>query len=89
LEKTLKNQPRPRSPSSSAIKIEPSYDTISAGLMCALILLPIPMIFLVVRGNYSPRQKLYWSLAAAIETIASSVMTLYTLYSLRGALAVL
>lgn len=57
--------------------------------MCALILFPIPMIFFVVTGNYSPRQKLYWSLAAALETIASAVTTIYTLYSLRDALALL
>lgn len=59
------------------------YETISGGLMAALILFPIPVIFIVLRGNYSPRSKLLWSITAALETLASLAMTLGPLYALR------
>lgn len=85
----MKNKQSVRFTRASATKNAPSYDTPSSGLMCALILFPIPMIFVVLTGNYSPRQKMYWSLAAALETLASAVTALYTLYSLHDALSLL
>jgi hypothetical protein len=63
----------------------PNYDTISGGLTAALVLFPIPVIFFVLRGNYSPRSKLLWSITAAVETLASVALTLGPLYALREA----
>lgn len=63
----------------------PQYDTISGGLTAALLLFPFPVIFFVLRGNYSPRNKLLWSIVAALETLASIALVLGPLYALRQA----
>lgn len=73
----------------SAQKSSHAYGTISTGLMAALVLFPIPVIFFVVFGNYSPKSKMYWSLAAALETLATVALSLYTLHSLKDVLAIM
>lgn len=68
-----------------AAPAKPQYDTIGGGLMFALMCFPIPVIFFVLRGNYSPRSKLLWSITAAVETVASVALVLGPLYALRQA----
>jgi hypothetical protein len=61
------------------------YAPMSGLLMVALMCFPIPVIFFVLKGNYSPRSKLLWSIAAVLETLASVALVLGPLYALRNA----
>jgi hypothetical protein len=65
------------------------YDKMSPGLIFFLMLFPIPVIFIVLAGNYSPRNKLCWALAAALEMAVTVVLTLMTLHSFIDAFSVL
>lgn len=68
---------------------QPQYEEMSKGLIVGLVLLPIPIIFILLLGNYSPRNKLLWSIGTFLETVASVLLLLAPLYYLRDAVAYL
>ncbi len=83
----MQNYPAPRAAKAPAAAV--SYDTMSTGLITAMVLLPIPVILLVLHGNYAPRVKLWWSITAALETLAAVLLAAFTWYQLKDALAMI
>jgi hypothetical protein len=67
------------------VPVPSSYDELGVGLIIALVLFPIPVVFIVLARNYSPKTKLCWSLVAAAETLAWAATVIIPLYSFLSA----
>jgi hypothetical protein len=83
----MRRYPAPRALKSGRGSPAAPYDVMSPGLISGVVLLPIPVILLVLRGNYAPRVKLCWAIAAALDTLATVLLLMATWYQLKDALA--
>jgi len=68
---------------------KPAHPPVGGMLTCALLLFPFPTILILLVGNYAPRVKLCWTLAALLELAAAGALMAATLYHLQDVMVLL
>jgi K+-transporting ATPase A subunit len=65
------------------------YKPLSPLLVAALVLFPIPAVFIVLFGTYAPRTKIVWSVVAVMELLVVAGTLIAALNALSAAVSLL